>query len=481
MRGVWVIEHFTEIEARAVAASDEVVLMRRAAYAVCNAALRMLGAHAGATSGRRVVLLVGSGNNGGDTLWAGAYLRRRGVAVRAVLLSPDKAHPAGLAALRAAGGRTLHTEDAEPALATADLVIDGIVGLSARGSLRAPAAELAGHITAPVLAVDLPSGLEADTGGVDGPAIRAGRTVTFAGLKPVHVLGAGALASGVVEVADIGIRLDEPDYRMLSGADVAAALPLPQPDDDKYTQGVVGVAAGSAGYPGAAVLATGAAVRTTSGMVRFAGSAAETVVAHWPEVVATGTVSDAGRVQAWAVGPGLGTGESSRETLRQVLGSGAPVIADADAITILAGDDGSLADARDPDAPLVLTPHAGEFARLAGELGDDRVAAAARAARQFGATVLLKGYTTVIAAPDGRVLINPRRPAWPATAGSGDVLTGMIGALASAGLEPLLAAGVAAYVHSLAAERAARGAPVPATGIIEGIPAAIRALLGGSP
>jgi hydroxyethylthiazole kinase-like uncharacterized protein yjeF len=481
MRGIWAIEHFKTVEADALAEAGEDALMRRAAYAVANAALRMLAAHAGGTAGRRVVLLVGSGNNGGDALWAGAYLRRRGVAVRAVLLSPDKAHSAGLAALRAQGGQVVHVDAAAHALAAADLVIDGIVGLSARGSLRPAAAELAAGITAPILAVDLPSGVDSDTGSRTGPAITAERTVTFAALKPVHVLGAGAVASGEVEVADIGIRLDEPDYRMLEHADVAAALPVPHPDDDKYTQGVLGVAAGSASYPGAAVLATGAAVATTSGMVRFAGSAAETVVAHWPEVVTTGTVSDAGRVQAWAVGPGLGTGESAREVLCQVLGSGVPVLADADAITMLAGDGGRLSDARDPDAPLVLTPHSGEFARLAGEVGADRVAAVARAARQFGATVLLKGYTTVIAAPDGRVLVNPRRSAWPATAGSGDVLSGMIGALASAGLEPLLAAGVAAYVHSLAAELAAGGAPVSASGIIAGIPAAIRALRGALP
>jgi hydroxyethylthiazole kinase-like uncharacterized protein yjeF len=476
MRGIYSIEHFKDIEARAVAASDESVLMRRAAFAVATCALRMLSRVAGGTSGRRVVLLVGSGNNGGDALWAGAYLRRRGVAVRGVLLSPERAHPGGLAALRAAGGRVVPAADAGQVLLAADLVIDGIVGLSARGALRAGAAELADQITSPVLAVDLPSGVDSDTGAVDGPAITAARTVTFAGLKPVHVLGAGAVASGEVEVADIGIPAAEPDYRMLEDADVAAALPVPRPADDKYSQGVLGVAAGSAGYPGAAVLATGGAVRTTSAMVRFAGSAADGVVAHWPEVVTTGTVTDAGRVQAWAIGPGLGTGESSRETLAQVLGSGIPVIADADAITMLATDSGRLADARDPGAPLVLTPHAGEFARLVADPGPDRVGAVRSAARALGATVLLKGYTTVIAAPDGRVLINPGRSAWPATAGSGDVLTGMIGALAAAGLEPLLAAGAAAYVHSLAGDLAAGGAPVPASGIVAAIPDAIRTL-----
>jgi hydroxyethylthiazole kinase-like uncharacterized protein yjeF len=424
--------------------------------------------------GGRVVLLVGAGNNGGDALWAGVFLRHRGVAVTAVLLDPDRAHPAGLAAFRRAGGRV--TTDGS-ALARADLVVDGIVGLSAHGPLRPAAAALVARITAPVLAVDLPSGVEPDTGAVDGPAVTADVTVTFGARKPCHVLSDGAVRSGRVVLVDIGLgpELGEPDLRMLTAADVGAAWPIPGPGDDKYSQGVTGIAAGSATYPGAAVLATGSAVAATSGMVRFAGTAADAVRARWPETVATGSVADAGRVQAWVVGPGLGTGGAAKEVLRTILAADVPVCADADAITLLANHP-DLWDARDPGTPMVLTPHAGEFARLAGDVGPDRVAAARRAARQTNAVVLLKGYTTVIAAPDGATLVNQARNAWPATAGSGDVLSGLIGALLAAGRPPLLAAGCAAFLHELAADLAARGAPISASRLVEAIPDAIRAV-----
>jgi hydroxyethylthiazole kinase-like uncharacterized protein yjeF len=363
-------------------------------------------------------------------------------------------------------------------ISDADLIIDGIVGLSAHGPLRPAAAALVDQIGAvPVLAVDLPSGVEPDTGAVHGPAVRATVTVTFGGYKPVHVLSAGPAHCGRIRLVDIGLRpeLGAPDLRCLTAADVGALWPVPGPDDDKYTQGVTGLAAGSARYPGAAVLATGAAVLATSGLVRFAGSAADVVRSRWPEVVATGSVTDAGRVQAWVVGPGIGTGPAARDVVRHVLSRGVPVCADADAITLLAAHP-DLWDARDPDTPVVLTPHAGEFARLAGEVGDDRVDAAVRAARRFGAVVLLKGHTTVIAAPDGRVLVNPARSAWPATAGSGDVLAGIIGALLAAGLDPLLAAGCAAFAHSLAADLAAKGAPAPASVIADAVPDAIRSV-----
>ncbi|MGH3602912.1 MAG: ADP-dependent NAD(P)H-hydrate dehydratase, partial [Pseudonocardiaceae bacterium] len=240
-------------------------------------------------------------------------------------------------------------------------------------------------------------------------------------------------------------------------------------------------------YPGAAVLCAGAAVLATSGMVRFAGSAADAVRARWPEVVATGSVSDAGKVQAWAVGPGLGTGAASRQVLAHVLGVGVPVVADADAITLLARHP-ELADSRDPGTPLVLTPHDREFERLTGKpLGTERVAAAQDAARRFDAVLLLKGNTTIIAAPDGRVLVNPARSSWPATAGSGDVLTGVLGALLATGLEPATAAATAAHAQELAAAIAAAGgsarigsrsasAPAPASSIQAALTDAIRTL-----
>ncbi|HEX3784622.1 MAG TPA: NAD(P)H-hydrate dehydratase [Pseudonocardiaceae bacterium] len=476
MQGIWTTDHIRAAEERLLARTPDGALMRKAAFGIAVEAAAMLTRYVGRVAGTRVVLLVGAGNNGGDALWAGAFLRRRGVAVTAILLDPDRAHRPGLAALRKTGGRL--SRDPAADLAGADLVVDGIVGLSAHGPLRPAAAQLVEQVTAPILAVDLPSGVEPDTGGVDGPAVTAEVTVTFGARKPVHVLGAGFVRSGRVRLVDIGLgrELGEPDLIRLEAADVAALWPVPGPDDDKYSQGVTGVAAGSATYPGAAVLATSSAVLATSGMVRYAGTAAEAIRARWPEAITTGSVTDAGRVQSWVVGPGLGPGAASREVLRHILGVGVPVCADADAITMLA-ENPDLADARQPDTPLVLTPHAGEFARLTGSpLGADRVAAAKAAAGKHDAVVLLKGHTTVVAAPDGRVLVNPARSAWPATAGSGDVLSGLIGALLAAGRDPFLAAGAAAFVHELAADLAADGAPAPASRLAEAIPAAIRAV-----
>jgi len=474
MRGFWTTGRIREAEDRVLAATPEGALMRKAAFAVSVHAAAMLTEHTGGVAGRHVVLLVGAGNNGGDALWAGAFLRRRHVGVTAVLLNPDKTHAAGLAALRRARGRVVGAGDGPRALAAADLVIDGIVGLSARGGLRPDAAALLPHISAPVLAVDLPSGVEPDTGAVPGDAVTATRTVTFGARKPVHALNPGRC--GRVELVDLGLDLGEPDLQQLEPVDVALAWPVPGPADDKYSQGVTGVAAGSATYPGAAVLATGSAVLGTSGMVRYAGPAADVVRSRWPEVVATGSVTDAGRVQAWVVGPGIGTGREGRDVLTSVLGAGVPVCADADATTLIARQ-ADVLDARDPDTPLVLTPHAGEFERLMGAPpGTDRVASVRAAAAKYDAVVLLKGNVTIIADPGGRVLVNVARGSWLATAGSGDVLSGLVGALLASGLDPWLAAGCAAHAHALAGDFGARGVPVSASGVLAAIPAAIRRL-----
>ncbi|MBO0839470.1 MAG: NAD(P)H-hydrate dehydratase, partial [Sciscionella sp.] len=226
------------------------------------------------------------------------------------------------------------------------------------------------------------------------------------------------------------------------------------------------------------------------GMVRFVGTAADAVRARWPEVVAAGSVTDAGRVQAWVVGPGLGTSGAALDVLAFALRSGLPVCVDADAVTMLANRP-RLADERDPDTTLVLTPHDGEYARFGEPVGDDRVAAATTLAKRLRATVLLKGFTTVIAGPDGQVLVNPARGAWPATAGSGDVLSGVIGALLASGMPPMDAAGCAAFVHSLAgdlsaagaptgAELSAAGAPTSASRLADRLPDAIRAVRAAS-
>ena len=431
-------------------------LMRRAAYGLHTAIAAELQRRTGAVAGRRVCAVVGSGNNGGDALWAATFLRRRGAAVSAVLLNPERTHPGALAAFRAAAGRLVPSVP-EPT----DLVIDGVVGISGSGPLRPAAAQIfAGAEAAgiPVVAVAFPSGVDVHTGAVTGPAVRAALTVTFGGLKPVHALA----DCGRVALVDIGLDLPDTDLVGMDADDVRNLWPVPGPRDDKYTQGVVGVLAGSSAYPGAAILCAGAAVAATSGMVRYAGSAAAEVVSHWPEVVAAPTLQEAGRVQAWAVGPGLGTDEESFTTLTYALASDEPVIVDADGLTMLARHP-HLVSTR--SAPTVVTPHAGEYERFGlGPVGDDRVAAARRLAEHLGAVVLLKGNVTVVAAPSGPVFLNPAGGSWAATAGSGDVLSGIIGSLLAAGVPAVEAAAAAAFVHARAANLSAADpgpAPVP--------------------
>lgn len=453
MRHYYTAEQIRAAEAPLLAALPEGVLMRRAAHALAGAVAGELRRRCGGVAGRRVCAVVGSGDNGGDALWAATLLRRRGAAAEAVLMRPDHTHPAALAAFRAAGGRVV-----EAVSPTTDLVIDGVVGISGHGPLRPEAAAVFGGTDAAVVAVDIPSGIDAWTGATSGPAVRAVLTVTFGGLKPVHALA----DCGRVELIDIGLDLPPSDIRGFEAADVRARWPVPGRVDDKYSQGVTGVLAGSATYPGAAILCTGAAVASHSGMVRYAGTAAAEVVSHWPEVIAVRELGDAGRVQAWTVGPGMGTDDDASDTLAAVLATDLPVIVDADALTLLSHRP-ELVRAR--SAPTVLTPHAGEFARLTGHsVGPDRIGETRALAEDLGATVLLKGNVTVIADPAGPVYLNPAGQSWAATAGSGDVLSGMIGALLAAGLPPAEAAAAAAFVHARAAGLSAADpgpAPVP--------------------
>jgi len=470
MRHYYTADQIRAAEAPLLASLPDGALMRRAAHGLATSIARELTLLTGGVSGRWVCAVVGSGDNGGDALWAATFLRRRGAAASAVLLNPERTHAQALAAFRKAGGRVV-----ESIPAATDLVIDGVVGISGSGPLRPNAAEVFEGVTAPVVAVDIPSGIDVHTGVADGPHVHAASTVTFGGLKPVHALG----DCGRVELVDIGLDLPRSDVLELEAADVAALWPVPGPKDDKYTQGVTGVLAGSATYPGAAVLCTGAAVAATSGMVRYAGSATQQVISHWPEVVAAPTISAAGRVQAWVVGPGLGTDETGAAALWFALETDLPVIVDADGLTILAAHPDLVVNRA---APTVLTPHAGEFERLAGSPpGDDRIGATRKLADRLGVTVLLKGNVTVIAEPGGPVHLNPARQSWAATAGSGDVLSGIVGALLAAGLAPPQAAAAAAYVHARAANLSAvdpgpRPAPTSASRILAHVRAAIASL-----
>ena len=473
MRHYYTADEIREAEAPLLASLPEGGLMRRAAFGLATAIARELVLRTGGISGRKICAVVGSGDNGGDALWAATFLRRRGAIAAAVLLNLERTHKAALAAFTRAGGRVVQTVPP-----STDLVIDGVVGISGSGSLRPNAAEVFAAVDEariPVVAVDIPSGIDVPTGAADGPHVHAALTVTFGGLKPVHALG----ECGRVELIDIGLDLPQTDMRAFDAADVAARWPKPGPRDDKYTQGVTGILAGSATYPGAAVLCSGAAVAATSGMVRYAGTAGQQVLSHWPEVIAAQSPQASGRVQAWAVGPGLGTDEAGASALWFALETDLPVIVDADALTILAAHPDLVVNRK---APTVLTPHAGEFERLAGSPpGDDRVAATRKLADHLGVIVLLKGNITVIAEPGGPVYLNPAGQSWAATAGSGDVLSGIIGALLAAGLPAAEAAAAAAFVHARAANLSAadpgpRPAPTSASRILAHVRTAIASL-----
>jgi hydroxyethylthiazole kinase-like uncharacterized protein yjeF len=459
-----------------LAATREGALMHRAATGLATVCLRLLGrAH-----GTRVTLLVGAGNNGGDALFAGARLAARGARVTAVLLDPARAHPAGLAALRRAGGRTTGP-DGDDGLDRADLVLDGIVGIGGRGGLRPDAARLADRAaTGPGIpvAVDVPSGVDADTGAVGGAAFAAVHTVTFGAVKPGLVVGEGRGHAGEVHLVDIGLgpHLAPARAHQLTDADVAAHLEPPGATDDKYSRGVVGVVAGSAVYPGAAVLCTGAALRTRPGLVRYAGTAADGVRAAWPEAIVTdGRPGDAGRVQAWVVGPGMGTDDAARSVVAEVLATDLPVVLDADALTLAAREPELV---RGRAAPTVLTPHDREFERFGVAVGADRIGSARRLAADLGAVVLLKGDATVVAAPDGTAFVNATGTTDLATAGSGDVLSGILGSLLAAGTPPAGTAAAAAHLHGRTGQVAAARGPIVAGDLVRRLPEAVARVRG---
>jgi hydroxyethylthiazole kinase-like uncharacterized protein yjeF len=459
--GCWPAEQIRTAERRLIARLPDGALMVRAAHAVAVQAGALLGFRYGA----RVLLLVGAGDNGGDALLAGAELARRGAQLQAVLADPGRVHAGGLTALLAAGGRVVRLADAGPS----DLIVDGLVGIGAHGPLRAPLLPLVEHANSagvPVLAVDLPSGVDPDTGAADGPVVRATATACMGGHKPGLLVGAGRQQAGTVRLVPLGLSLPEPDCLVLEPADLAGIVRRPGPSDDKYSRGVVGVAAGSAAYPGAAQLCVGAARLAGVGAVRFAGQAATEVVRRFPEVLVTDTPAEAGRVQAWTVGPGLGDGPDARTALEKVLDSDVPVVVDADGLNLLAGSDELRAALAGRSAPSVLTPHDREFERLFGEIGRDRIGAARRAAAELGVVVLLKGYVTVVAGPSGQCYLNPTGAPELATAGSGDVLAGLTGSLLATGIEPVLAAAAAAWLHGRAGERAAANGPVVAGDLI---------------
>jgi len=409
------------------------VLIGRAGAAVARAALSMLGG----AYGRRVAVVAGKGNNGADGREAARRLRRQGVR---------------LAVLDAA--------DAPSRVPPCDLVVDAAYGTGFRGRWTPP--DPGG---APVLAVDLPSGLDALTGEGRGPVLPAARTVTFAALKPGLVLGAGPDLAGRVEVADIGLDVGRARAWLVEDADVAQWLPVRTRGSHKW-RAAVWVVAGSPGMTGAATLASRAAQRAGAGYVRLStpggspgeGAPVEAVGTALPASDwAAEVLGDLDRFGAVVVGPGLGREEGTAAEVRWLVQRcGVPVVVDGDGLSALGG--WALAgDAPDVSggvtgATTVLTPHDGEFERLAGHPpGPDRLDAARGLAAARGCTVLLKGPTTVVAAPDGRVLLSRTGDPRLATAGTGDVLSGVIAALLASGLEPFEAAAAGAHLHGRAA------------------------------
>ncbi|MBT0767890.1 NAD(P)H-hydrate epimerase [Kineosporia sp. J2-2] len=488
------MEDLRKAEQEVMASSPDGALMQHAAAGLAVICARVLRERTGRVSGRRAVLLVGPGDNGGDALFAGARLARRGVAVTALLTS-EKAHAAGRSALATAGGRCVEAGpdtavEAWTHLEAADLVVDGLVGLGGRPGLREPAAGLVERIPdhAAVVAVDLPSGVDPDTGATGPSHVWADLTVTFGAAKACLLLPPASAAAGDLEIVDIGLAPHlppEPLVGRLAAPDVARLWPVPPPSADKYRRGVLGVVAGSAGYPGAAVLAVAGALRTGVGMVRYVGpaDATDAVRSAWPEIVA-----GQGRVQAWLLGSGVDpeADDEQPRAVRAALDEGHPCLVDAGALGLLPAELRSHASVPDRSDRLLLTPHAGELARLLGELGEDvhreeietqPYRHALAAARLTGATVLLKGSTTLVVRPDGRARSQAEAPSWLATAGAGDVLAGIAGALLAGGLSPFDAGSVAAFVHGKAAARASGGGPIVSLDVAQAVPATVAKLL----
>jgi ADP-dependent NAD(P)H-hydrate dehydratase / NAD(P)H-hydrate epimerase len=514
VRDAYQVAKVRAAEAALMALVPDGALMQRAAAGLASVCAKVLRASPDGMYGSRVAVLAGTGDNGGDALYAAAMLARGGAAVTAIQAGP-RMHAGGAAALRAAGGRTVPVagHDVRRAIGRAGLIIDGMLGIGGKGGLREPhatLAQLAANSAGTTVAVDLPSGIDADTGTVDGPAVRADITVTFGAVKPGLLIDPGAGHAGVVELVDIGLEphlLEPPDASAPQRADIRALVPRPGPESDKYRRGVLGLLAGSSRFTGAALLSAGGAVHGGAGMVRLvtAPAAAAAVRLMWPEVVITelggestlrseensAFPDDVGRVQAWAAGPGMGVTQDAALRLAAILGTRLPVLVDADGLSLLARQ----RDLLPRPAPTLLTPHAGELARLLEADPSDvearRLEHARRAATTFGACVLLKGSTTVIATPDEMdpVLVNTTGTSWLATAGTGDVLSGLAGGLLAQGLLPPQAGIAAAYLHGLAARLAAAGerpgegersgegeAPIGASDVLRALPAAFRTL-----
>ena len=456
-------------QAAARAGIPVAALMGRAGAAVAAAGREL----AGGAAGRRVVALAGKGHNGGDALEALARLARRGAGAAALTThDPEELGEEErrcVALVEAAGGRVrrFSPELAGRLLDGADLAIDGLLGTGASGAPRGAAAAAIDAVRAartPVVAVDIPSGVDGATGAVAAAAVAADVTVTFQAAKPGHLQPPGSGLVGRLLVADIGLPLEACAWGISEAADLVGLVPVPHGELHKRSRGVLLAIGGSSGMAGAPTLMGLAARRAGAGLLVLAvpASVAARVGAAVPEALTValpeadgGITPDAveacarwlDEADAVALGPGLGRSAATGEAVRALLGryQGAAVV-DADGLFAV-GTGQPVAGRR---GATVLTPHEGEFARLAPSAEGTRMHRAADRARAWGATVLLKGNHTVVAEADGRLAVNPTGVPALASGGTGDVLTGLTGALLAQGLSGFDAARLGAWVHGRA-------------------------------
>ena len=445
------------------------------------------------------LILVGRGNNGGDGMVVARHLAESGWDVR--VAAPEgapSATPDAAAMTATAASLGIAVEPFDGAPAGDGLVVDALLGTGARGAPHGPVADAIEWIAAcgaPVVAVDVPSGVEADTGRVPGPAVRAELTVTYHGDMVGLRVAPGSGRAGRVRVADIGIpsAVAVPAAAWLVGPGATAAVPAKGAHGDKYAGGAVLVVAGSPGLTGAACMAARATLRAGAGIgvVATPATVQPAVAAHLLEIMVAPLPDEDGhlaprsvnevivqarRVGALAIGPGLGRTAGTRAALLDVLARvDLPAVIDADGLWHLAGSPGVVAGR---GAPTVLTPHAGEAARLLGrprrEVEEDRLAAARDLADRAGAVVVLKGPGTITAAADGRIAVASGGTSALATAGTGDVLTGTVAAFLAKGLDAFVAAAAAVAAHARAGELAGRGDGTIASDVLEALPEAVR-------
>lgn len=476
-----------DVQAQNDYAMPGILLMDNAAQAVAEAVHEALTA----LEGERVVIFCGGGNNGGDGLGAARWLQSYGVSVRAFIVGAALDAVQGDAAMELAmftkaGGRVeaLSTEDdwvlAELAASKADVLVDALLGTGFHGELEGDvlrACELLNKSEKYILAVDVPTGVNADNGAVSENAVRADHTVTMALVKTGLLLYPGREYCGDIELADISMPVKlveeyQSDKYRLTDEIVRELLPLRKANAHKGDAGRVVICAGSPGYTGAAALASDAAVKAGAGLVSlYTPLSSRDVLAikltevmvhglleRMPGILGGGAASDvassAEAADVLAIGPGLGTSESTQEAVRTILQKiTTPVVIDADALTALAGHTEILAAMQ---AQKVLTPHPGEMARLTGleiaEIEADRINIAKKYAEEWQAIVVLKGAPTVIGCPNGTVYVNSTGNSSLATGGSGDVLTGIIAGLAAQEISLQEAAICGVYLHGLAAE-----------------------------